>query len=208
MAEDNGQKYIVKETARKDIYNNYTYGDYLTWDDDKRYELIEGQPYLMSPAPSRRHQEISVELVRQFSNYLLDKECNVYAAPFDVRLPEGEEEDEDIFTVVQPDLVVVCDSSKLDERGCRGTPDLVIEIVSPSSDEKDKKVKKKLYEKHGIQEYWLVDFKANKIEVYLLNDERKYNEPVIYIEKEYLPVSIFTDLEINLKQVFRDRKNI
>src|ERR1035437_4118940 len=96
----------------------FTYRDYLSWDDDERWELIDGHPFCMTPAPSRRHQELSGELYRQLSNYLLDKTCRVYAAPFDVRLAEMGVADDKVTTVVQPDIVVVCDKAKLDERGC------------------------------------------------------------------------------------------
>ena len=125
------------EAATKETY---TYGDYLSWPDEERWELIDGIPHSMSPAPSRVHQEISMELARQIANHLIGKNCRVYAAPFDVRLPKGGEKDEQIETVVQPDLVVVCDESKLDERGCKGPPDLIIEILSPHTAAKDMKI--------------------------------------------------------------------
>ena len=106
----------------------FTYGDYLQWDDGERWELIDGVPYNMSPAPNRRHQEISGELHRQLATYLLDMPCNVYASPFDVRLPESDEAENDISTVLQPDISVICDSHKLDDAGCIGAPDLIVEI--------------------------------------------------------------------------------
>ena len=110
----------------------WTYTDYLTWPEGERWELINGVAYNMSPAPSRRHQELSGELFRQIANHLKGKQCKVYDAPFDVRLSTaGNESDNYIDTVVQPDIVVVCDPSKLDERGCKGAPDIVIEISSP-----------------------------------------------------------------------------
>jgi Uma2 family endonuclease len=191
----------VKE-AKPEGKNGYTYGDYLTWDDGKRYELIDGVVYNMTPAPSRRHQQLAVELLRQVGNYLFDKECEVYIAPFDVRLPVTEEDDKDVKTVVQPDLVVVCDQDKLDERGCKGAPELVIEIVSPSSAGRDRKVKRDLYEKHGVKEYWLVDYSEKTVEVYLLNDDGQYGKSVVYTDQEMVPVSIFNDLEIDLRLVF------
>ena len=154
MSENRSKDGIVSETSPK---HRYTYGDYLTWDDAQRYELIDGSIYVMSPAPGRRHQEVAGEFHRQLANYLLEKECAVYIAPFDVRLPEREKRDEDIATVVQPDLVIVCDDNKLDERGCKGAPDLVIEIISPGSAGRDRKTKRELYQKHGVLEYWIVD---------------------------------------------------
>jgi Uma2 family endonuclease len=191
----------VKE-AKPEGKNGYTYGDYLTWDDGKRYELIDGVVYCMTPAPTRRHQQLVGEIFRQISNYLLDKECEVYIAPFDVRLPLAEEEDKNITTVVQPDLVVVCDQNKLDERGCKGAPELVIEVVSPSSANRDRNEKKELYEKHGVKEYWLVDYSEKTVEVYLLNEDGQYGKSVVYTGQEKVPVSIFNDLEIDLGRLF------
>ncbi|MFP4017404.1 MAG: Uma2 family endonuclease, partial [Halanaerobiales bacterium] len=144
----------VKETVRDRLY---TYGDYLNWSDEKRYELIDGQVYIMTPAPSPRHQKISVELLRQIAMYLFDKECEVFDAPFDVVLPEPDENSEDALTVVQPDILIICDKDKIDKRGCKGAPDFIIEIISPSSGGRDRRDKRDLYEKHGVKEYWLVD---------------------------------------------------
>jgi Uma2 family endonuclease len=204
MSKNQNKGDLIRETRPKEFNkNSYTYGDYLTWNDDQRYEIIDGVVYNMVPAPSRRHQGISMELGRQLSNYLLDKKCEVYVAPFDVRLPEGNEDNEDIMTVVQPDLVVVCDLDKLDERGCKGAPDLIIEIISPDSGGRDKKIKRDLYEKHGVKEFWLVNYDEKTVEVYLLNDNKQYDKSVIYTDEDILPVSIFNDLEIDLKLVFK-----
>ncbi|MCG8512860.1 MAG: Uma2 family endonuclease [Halanaerobiales bacterium] len=200
MSENRRKGGIVSETSPK---HRYTYGDYLTWDDAQRYELIDGSIYVMSPAPGRRHQEVAGEFHRQLANYLLEKECAVYIAPFDVRLPEREKRDEDIATVVQPDLVIVCDDNKLDERGCKGAPDLVIEIILPGSAGRDRKTKRELYQKHGVLEYWIVDEHQSTVEVYLLNAQKQYGKPEIYTTQERLPVSIFSDLAIDLKMVFK-----
>ena len=151
-------EFIIKEARQEAATKEkYTYGDYLTWCDEERWELIDGVPYNMTPAPSRAHQGISVELARQMANYLVGKTCRIYTAPFDVRLPKGEEKDERIKTVVQPDLLVVCDESKLDDRGCKGAPDLIVEILSPHTAVKDMKTKRDLYERVGVEEYWLID---------------------------------------------------
>lgn len=190
----------------KEIANNrlYTYGDYLKWTDEQRYELINGKIYLLSPAPSRSHQEILVELLRQFSMYLFDKGCKVYTAPFDVRLPDGEEEDRDIQTVVQPDILVICDEDKLDKRGCRGAPELIIEIISPSSGVRDRKEKRNLYEKHGVKEYWLVDYNEKTVEVYLLGEKNDYSKPLVYSREDEVSVNVLNGLEINLSYVFQE----
>ena len=187
------------EAATKE---KYTYGDYLTWTDEERWELIDGVPYNMTPAPSRAHQDISRELMIQLAVYLENKKCKVYAAPFDVRLPKGDEEDERIETVVQPDLVVVCDENKLDESGCKGAPDLVVEILSPYTASKDMKIKRDLYERVGVEEYWLVDPTYKILQVYKVGSDGKYGPPRFYTAEEEVKVGIFTDLAVDLTRVF------
>ena len=153
------------ETA-PDINNKgqkWTYADYLTWDDGQRWELIEGEAYLLqgpvglAPAPLRKHQQMSLALAAQFYLFLKGKPCKVYGAPFDVRLSEmSDASDNYVETVVQPDLLVVCDKAKLDDRGCNGAPDLVIEILSPSTATVDFKIKFDLYQRFGVLEYWII----------------------------------------------------
>lgn len=135
----------------------FTYGDYRRWPEGERWELIEGEAYAMSPAPSRSHQQWVGELFRQIADFLAGKSCEVYVAPFDVRLPEGNEAAEDaIPTVVQPGIAVICDRSKLDEAGCLGAPDFIIEVLAPGTAARDHTLKKALDERHGVREYWLV----------------------------------------------------
>lgn len=181
----------------------YTYADYLTWDDEKRYEIIGGKVYDMSPAPLRRHQGILGALFVEFANYLKGKDCKVYIAPFDVRIPEIEEhDDEEISNVVQPDLSVYCDKDKLDERGSKGRPDLVIEVISPSTLKKDMTVKKALYEKAGVREYWLVYPSEEVILVHILNQQGQYEEMKSYSKEDSIHVRIFEDFSIELKAIF------
>lgn len=180
----------------------FTYQDYLTWPVNERWELLNGRAYNMTPAPSRRHQEISGQLLTLFNNYLKGKTCRVYAAPFDVRLPQPDECDEKISTVVQPDLVVVCDKTKLDDRGCKGTPDLVVEITSPSTFQKDLKEKFNLYEKAGVKEYWIVYPEESTISVFHLTNESRYSRPEVYTGQDSIPIGIFEDLTIDLMEVF------
>jgi len=156
----------------------------------------------MTPAPSRKHQEISGQLHTLFNNYLKGKPCRVYAAPFDVRLPQMQESDEQISTVVQPDIVVVYDKNKLDDRGCQGSPDLVVEITSPSTFQKDLKEKFNLYERAGILEYWIVYPEQNTLAVFHLTNEGKYSRPEVYTEQDSVVVGIFADLIIELQDVF------
>ncbi|MBI4756622.1 MAG: Uma2 family endonuclease [Betaproteobacteria bacterium] len=135
---------------------HHTYGEYLTWPEDVRYELIDGVAYAMGPAPLRLHQRLVAEIFAQIHAALGEHPCEANIAPFDVRLPKAHEADNAIDTVVQPDIVVVCDAAKLDERGCRGAPDWVIEVLWPSSAGHDQVRKLGLYERHGVREYWLV----------------------------------------------------
>lgn len=181
----------------------FTYGDYVKWPEEERWELIEGVPYDMTPAPSTTHQRISGELFRQIANYLKGKPCEVFGAPFDVRLPEGKEREEDIETVVQPDILVVCDPKKLDEKGCRGAPDFVIEIVSPSTAKKDLVVKKALYEKHGVKEYWLVDpIYYHVVSIHVLGENGRYAAPSVVDTQGRVGVATLPGLEIDLDAVF------
>ncbi len=193
--------------ALKKTETKYTYGDYYYWPDNERWELIYGIAYCMSPAPSRSHQKFSGELFRQISNYLINKPCEVYDAPFDVRFPEANESDNDIETVVQPDISVICDESKLDERGCRGAPDLIIEITSPSTISKDIKEKFYLYEQHGVKEYWIVHASEKYIEVFKINSDGKYGRPEIYVEHDKIKVDVLKGLTIDLSLVFEKEKD-
>ena len=182
----------------------FTYGDYLTWDDDQRWELIDGVPYNMSPAPTVRHQAISRDLLVGFASHLQGTPCQVFAAPFDVRLPESDESDEQVETVVQPDLLVVCDKTKLDAAGCNGAPDLIVEILSPSTAHKDLKVKFERYERARVQEYWIVDPNGSTVQIYTLGAEGRYGRPEAYGAVDRVSVGIFPDLEIDLAVVFAE----
>lgn len=182
----------------------YTYGDYLGWDDGERWELIEGVAYNMTPAPSRFHQHVVLRLGRLLDEYLEGKSCSVYVAPFDVRLTNADVRDEDVASVVQPDLVVVCDPAKLDDRGCRGAPDLVIEVLSPSTAAKDNIQKLALYEKHGVKEYWLVHPTDHLVSVYLLDESGEFRKPHVYAGDDTVRVDVLPELAIDLKRVFGD----
>jgi len=192
---------MVLAVKRTDI--RYTYADYLEWDDSERWELIDGVAYNMLPAPSRKHQKISQILSREIGIYLKGKTCEIYTAPFDVRLSLGDD-DQKAGNVVQPDIVVVCDKSKLDDRGCNGAPDFIIEILLPSTAKMDMILKLNLYEKAGVKEYWLVHPTDHTVTVFKLGEDGKYGRYEVYEQPEQLPVGIFSDLVIDLGEVFID----
>ncbi len=187
--------------ARKDI-ERFTYGDYLKWDDGERWELLDGEPYNMTPAPLRVHQKILRKLSFQLEKQLEGKTCEQYFAPFDVRLPLGDEEGEDIVNVVQPDLSVICDPEKLDAKGCIGAPDLIIEILSPGSQKRDRMEKFYLYERAGVREYWMVWPEELMVEVFLLGVDGSYGRPGMYTEKDTVEIRVLKDMRIDLSQIF------
>ncbi len=154
----------------------FTYRQYRTWPDSERWELIEGHAWNMSAAPFVRHQRIAGKLFNRISSFLEGKPCEAFIAPFDVLLPAGDESDDEVASVVQPDIVVYCDRSKLHERGARGAPDLAIEVLSPSTSRKDLNEKFRLYEKHGVREYWVVDPGNRAIHVWQPGADGRYGE--------------------------------
>ena len=174
---------------------HYTYADYLTWPDDARYELIDGEAFLMAPAPLIEHQEVAGEVFRQLANQLDGKPCRPYIAPVDVRLPRNDEADAAIDTVVQPDVLVVCDPEKIDRRGVRGAPDWVLEVLSPSTAAHDQIAKRRTYERAGVREYWLVHPGDRTLTVYVL-DNGQYGRPEIYELKDATPVGVLPGVSI------------
>ncbi len=189
-------------TAKQIEQKRFSYADYLTWDDDNRWELIAGEPVLMSPVPNRMHQTISRRIEYQIEHYLRDKTCEVFDAPFDVRLESAQTGNEFTFHVVQPDIVVVCDPSKLDDHGCIGVPDWTIEIISPSTASHDHIVKRAIYERFGVKEYWIIQPVDQIVMVYLLNDTGCYGKPDVYCREDQVQVGILQELQINLKEIF------
>ncbi len=154
----------------------FTYRHYRTWPDSERWELIQGRAWAMSPAPITRHQEISARFFYRVYDFLKGKACKAFSAPFDVLLPKGDESDDEVDTVVQPDISVFCDRSKITKRGARGAPDLLVEILSPSTSKKDMNDKYSLYESRGVREYWIVDPSALSIWVYRLAAPGRFDE--------------------------------
>ena len=182
----------------------YTFADVLAWPDNERAELINGEDVMMAPAPSRAHQGISMELSRQFANYLEGKKCKAYHAPFDVRLFEKDGDGpEDVYTVVEPDLVVICDPSKLDDRGCKGAPDMVVEILSPSTQRHDRLVKLSLYQRAGVREYWIVSPEDQTVQVFILTNGLLLPHEV-YDRQGVAKVNVLDGCFIELSKVFTE----
>lgn len=197
---------VITDINQLDLAKQYSYTDYLTWQFDEMVELIKGKIFKMSPAPSRQHQEISKNLVVAIDLFLKGKTCKVYHAPFDVRLPlPTSSKDKDIiYTVVQPDISVICDTSKLDQQGCNGAPDWIIEILSPATSKKDLTEKFDIYEKAGVQEYWVVHPTDGTVIPYRLNAQGVYENmrKTPFAKGEIIAVGIFEDLTIDLEEIF------
>jgi Uma2 family endonuclease len=189
-------------------FKPFTYREYKNWGEDIRCELIDGIVYLIAP-PSGFHQGISMELGTLFCNFLDDKPCRVFAAPYDVRLfapIEKEKDDESDQTVLVPDLVVICDRKKRQKEGCHGAPDLVIEILSPSNRRLDLKLKYDKYLQAGVKEYWVIDPVKRTLIVYTLcvEEGESFYIPATYTGDETVKVGIFKDqFSVNLKELFK-----
>ena len=183
----------------------YSYADLLARDDATRYELYDGQLVALA-SPSEVHQSISMALSVQLGSYLMGKKCRVYAAPFDVRLFEKDgDSPESVDTVLQPDLMVVCDHNKIDRRGVHGAPELVIEILSPTSARYDRLIKFNLYQRAGVKEYWLVDPATCTVCVHTL-EEGAYHAATVYSSELSVPVGVLgNDCHIDLSAVFGNR---
>lgn len=179
----------------------FTYADYLTWDENERIELLNGEPVMMAP-PSRAHQKISMEISRQLANYLVGKKCEVYAAPFAVRLFETEgDTPENVKTVFEPDITVVCDKNKLDGHGCKGAPDMIIEILSPSTARHDRLIKLGEYQRAGVREYWIVSPDEKTVQVFLLDNGLLFPYEV-YGKTEVAKVNVLDGCFIELAKAF------
>ncbi len=178
------------------VREHYTYADYLGWPEDARYELIDGVAYAMAPAPTRSHQRVVVELSRQVATALKDSPCQTFVAPFDVRLPRADEADAQVDTVVQPDVLVVCDPAKVDERGVRGAPDWVAEVLSPASAGRDQTVKLAAYERAGVPEVWLLHPTDRVLTIYRLEGSR-YGRPTILEMMGQVAIGVLTGVNVD-----------
>ena len=183
----------ISKVSDIDFSRTYSYADYFRWQFEDRLELIRGKVFRMSPVPSSTHQRLCGLIYVKLYEYLSDKTCEAFISPFDVRLPVNSAQDEAIFTVVQPDICVVCDPGKIDERGCLGAPDVVVEILSPGNNSKELIIKHKIYEEAGVKEYWIVNPEKKIIIVYAINGKGKYQE-----------VNVAGTVNNNLSLVFPD----
>jgi len=174
---------------------HYTYAEYLSWPGNERYQLIDGEAFLMAPAPAVRHQTVVMEVSSQAHVALKGTPCQVFTAPLDVRLPKVDEMDEQIDTVVQPDILVVCDPKKVDERGVRGAPDWVVEVLSPFTAGLDHVKKRRIYEQAGVREYWLIQPMDRVLTVYTLVDGQ-YGRPYTQELEGETPVGVLEGVVI------------
>ena len=197
--DEEGNLQTVEEPSADYVY---TYADYLKWQWEERVELFKGAIMKMA-APNTKHQVISGNLYLHLRTFLSKNPCRVFHAPFDVRLPvHNKKKDSEITTVVQPDLCVVCDESKIDERGCCGAPDIVIEILSPGNSRRELKNKFELYEEAGVSEYWIVAPAEEFITIWYL-ENGTYTRSKPFASDQIITTSLLPGLEINTTDIFK-----
>ena len=189
--------------ADLDLDKIYTYADYYKWRFEERVELIKGKIFKMSPAPNRFHQELTRDILLALSNFLQGKQCQVYMAPFDVRLPKKSNDDKDIITVLQPDVCVVCDPSKLDYRGCIGAPDIIVEILSPGNNSKEMKNKYEVYEYACVKEYWVVSPQNQTFLIHTLQDGKFQLSPV-KVPGDVVTSALLPGFSLDLTELFKN----
>ncbi|MDO8993251.1 Uma2 family endonuclease [Daejeonella sp.] len=187
-----------------DLSLTYSYANYLTWLFDDRVELIKGKVFKMGPAPSPMHQEISASISSALYSFLKDKPCKIYYAPFDVLFPKESKADKDIYTVLQPDICVICDPAKIDGRGCVGAPDIVIEILSPGNNRTELLNKYNIYEEFGVEEYWVVSPGDKTLLKHTLNVKGKYQASKLFTISEKVYSDELPGFELDLDAVFED----
>ena len=192
------------ELSDLDFSKTYTYADYFKWRFDERLELIKGKIFRMSPAPGRTHQEISLAMTLKLGNYLKGKPCKIYTAPFDVRLPRISKEDTAIYTVVQPDICVICDLSKLDDRGCIGAPDIVVEILSPGNNKKELHNKYEVYQEAGVKEYWIIHPSEHTFLKYTLDYEGLFQPSKLLVGGDELTSVVLPGFILDLNEIFEE----
>ncbi|MEX8546716.1 MAG: Uma2 family endonuclease [Mucilaginibacter sp.] len=188
-----------------DLNKTYTYADYLKWTFDERLELIKGYIFEMSPAPAEIHERISQRINRALLIFFYNKPCEVYTAPFDVRLVRKTVSDRKITTVLQPDICVICDLAKIDEKGCLGAPDIVVEILSPGNNKKELQNKYEVYEEAGVKEYWVFEPQGKIFFKYVLDEDERFQPTKVLTLGDEVTSPILPGFALSLDEVFADR---
>ncbi|MEX2512917.1 MAG: Uma2 family endonuclease [Cyclobacteriaceae bacterium] len=197
------QNHKDKVEAPFTAYGRYTYADYLGWEMEEMVELIRGKVFRQAAAPRVIHQRVAGNVFVAFSIYLKGKKCDVFIAPFDVRLPVKSKKNEDIDTVVQPDICVICDPDKLDEAGCIGAPDLIVEVLSQGNNKKELQNKYDVYEESGVREYWVIHPSECTLVVYTLINGR-YDASKIFTHGDRVASQAVAGFVLDLEEVFND----
>ncbi len=180
----------------------YSYADYLKWTFEERVEIIKGKVFKMFAAPYSTHQYLTVNLIRVISNFLLAKKCKVFPAPFDVLFPKQSLEDENIFTVVQPDVCVICDLKKITKRGCLGAPDIIIEILSPTNNKKELRNKYDLYEENGVKEYWMISPQDKTFLSNVLDNSGRYKTLRMLTTGDFYETKVLPGFILSIEEIF------
>ena len=195
-------KNLLKEPSTY-YTGKYSYADYLSWQLDEMVEIIKGKLFRMTAAPSRLHQKVTLKLGALLLQFLNKHPCEVYTAPFDVRLPKVSTKNEEIFTVVQPDICVICDKDKLDQAGCIGAPDLIVEVLSPGNNKKETHHKYEVYQEFGVKEYWIIQPIEQTLMIYTLQNGR-YVPSRLKTSGDVVTSSVLPGFSLNLEDFFKD----
>lgn len=193
---------MITELSQLDFEKRYTYKDYISWNLQEQVELIQGYLFRMSPAPSSEHQEIGLNIGSAMHSFLKNKNCKVFMAPYDVRFYNPDDPDMIITNVVQPDICAICDLHKIDHRGCLGSPDMIVEILSPSTSEKDLNHKYELYRSYGVREYWVVFPTEKSMLIYKLDKSGEYVSSRLFTRSDIVDSSVLDGFSLDLSEVF------
>lgn len=195
----------ITQLSQLDLNQSYSYADYLTWQLNEAIELIKGKIMPMPPAPNVQHQRIETKLLVAINLHLRGKPCEIFPAPFDVRLYDRKKSilsNQDAHTVVQPDLSIICNPELLDKWGCNGAPDWIIEILSKGNSKREMQIKYALYQESGVKEYWIVYPNDEAIHQFVLDDKNCYQLKHMYTDDDIASAELFPELEIDLTELF------
>ena len=201
MNEDEYIESVAAEPVSAFYNENFTYADYLNFTFEEMVEIIRGKVFRMSPAPASSHQMVSRNLFGKLFIFLQGSSCQLFSAPFDVILPVKGKDFMQSDKVVQPDICVICDPTKIKEKGCFGAPDWIIEILSPQTTKKDLQIKYEVYEESGVSEYWIVDPRTKIVEVFFIVNG-KYQRMGAYVDFDLVRCNLFRNLEVDLTEIF------